>query len=165
MLNAKSTDWMKSGETNLVEGHKLNEPQILFTKLDDKVIEEQVNKLPQAEEAPKEVSEEITIDEFKRVKLRVGKITSAENVKKSDKLLKLQIDLGTEQRQLVAGIAKSYLPEELIGKKILMVANLKPAKLFGVESQGMVLALDTTEEGKVKLIEIDESIELGKTAK
>ncbi|KAF0213606.1 MAG: methionyl-tRNA [Ignavibacteria bacterium] len=165
MLNAKSTDWMKSGETNLVEGHKLNEPQILFTKLEDKVIEEQVNKLPQAEEAPKEVSEEITIDEFKRVKLRVGKITAAENVKKSDKLLKLQIDLGTEQRQLVAGIAKSYTPEELIGKKILMVANLKPAKLFGVESQGMVLALDTTEEGKVKLIEIDESIELGKIAK
>lgn len=166
MLNAKPTEWLKSGETNLAEGHVLNEPQILFTKLEDKVIEEQVNKLPQiVEETPKEVVEEITIDEFKRVKLKVGKITAAENVKKSDKLLKLQIDIGTEKRQLVAGIAKSYSPEELIGKKILMVANLKPAKLFGVESQGMVLALDTPEEGKVKLIEIDEVIELGKTAK
>jgi len=166
MLNAKPTNWLESGNTNLAEGQLLNEPQILFTKLEDKVIEEQVNKLPQVlEEAPKEVVEEITIDEFKRVKLKVGKIIAAENVKKSDKLLKLQIDLGTEKRQLVAGIAKSYQPEELIGKKILMVANLKPAKLFGVESQGMVLALDTAEEGKVKLIEIDEIIELGKTAK
>ncbi len=166
MLNAKPTNWLESGNTNLAEGQLLNEPQILFTKLEDKVIEEQVNKLPQVvEEAPKEVVEEITIDEFKRVKLKVGKIVAAENVKKSDKLLKLQIDIGCEKRQLVAGIAKSYSPEELIGKKILMVANLKPAKLFGIESQGMVLALDTTEEGKVKLIEIDDAIELGKTAK
>ncbi len=165
MLDAKPTDWMNSGLANLKEGHKLNEPQILFTKIEDAVIDEQINKLPKVEETPKEIVEEISIDEFKRVKLRVAKILEAENVKKSDKLLKLQIDLGSEKRQLVAGIAKSYLPEELIGKKVLVVANLKPAKLFGVESQGMVLALDTSEEGKVKLIEIDGSIELGKTAK
>lgn len=165
MLNTKPTGWMNSGNINLEVGHQLNEPQILFTKIEDSVIEEQVNKLPKVEEAPKEIVEEITIDEFKRVKLRVAKILEAENVKKSDKLLKLQIDLGTEKRQLVAGIAKSYSPEELIGKKVLIVANLKPAKLFGVESQGMVLALDTSEEGKVKLIEIDDSIEIGKTAK
>ncbi|KAF0152610.1 MAG: methionyl-tRNA synthetase [Ignavibacteria bacterium] len=166
MLNAKPTQWLNSGKTNLVEGNILNEPQILFAKLEDKIIEEQINKLPQVIDlAATEAVEEITIDEFKRVKLKVGKIIAAENVKKSDRLLKLQIDLGTEKRQLVAGIAKSYNPEDLIGKKILMVANLKPAKLFGIESQGMVLALDTHEEGKVRLIEIDEAIELGKTAK
>ena len=73
--------------------------------------------------------------------------------------------MGNEQRQLVAGIAKSYKPEELIGKKILIVANLKAAKLFGIESQGMILAIDTPEEGIVKIIEIDEAIELGKTVK
>lgn len=129
------------------------------------MIEDQINKLPQSDEIPKEIVEEITIDEFKRVKLRVAKITAAENVKKSDKLLKLQIDLGTEKRQLVAGIAKSYSPEELIGKNVLIVANLKAAKLFGVESQGMILALDTAEDGKVRIIEIDESINLGSTAK
>ncbi|MEW6653357.1 MAG: methionine--tRNA ligase, partial [Bacteroidota bacterium] len=146
MLNAKQTRWINSGETNLAEGHILNEPQLLFTKLEDKMIEEQINKLPQSVESiAAETVEEITIEEFKRAKLKVGKIIEAENVKKSDKLLKLQIDLGTEKRQLVAGIAKSYTTQELIGKKILMVANLKPAKLFGVESQGMVLALDSNE--------------------
>jgi methionyl-tRNA synthetase len=165
MLNAKPTEWQKCGEANLPVGQKLNDPQILFNKIEDKIIDEQINKLPKAEEQPKELVEEISIDEFKKVKLRVAQIIAAENVKKSDKLLKLQIDLGNEKRQLVAGIAKSYSPEELIGKKILVVANLKPAKLFGIESQGMVLALDTNEEGKVKLIEIDHSIELGKTAK
>lgn len=165
MLNAKPTEWQKCGETNLPIGQKLNDPQILFNKIEDKIIDEQINKLPKVEEQPKELVEEISIDEFKRVKLKVAQIISAENVKKSDKLLKLQIDLGNEKRQLVAGIAKSYLPEELIGKRILVVANLKSAKLFGIESQGMVLALDTNEEGKVKLIEIDQSIELGKTAK
>jgi methionyl-tRNA synthetase len=129
------------------------------------MIEEQVSKLSANDEIPKEVNEEITIDDFKRIKLRVAKIIAAENVKKSDKLLKLQIDLGTEKRQLVAGIAKSYAPEELIGKKVLIVANLKAAKLFGIESQGMILAVDTPEEGKVRIIEIDESINLGTTAK
>ena len=165
MLNSKPTEWLKSGERKLEVNHQLNNAEILFAKIEDKVIEELTNKLGQTEEKPKDVVEEITIDEFKRIKLRVAKIITAENVKKSDKLLKLQIDLGTEKRQLVAGIAKSYSAEELIGKKVLVVANLKPAKLFGVESQGMVLALDTSEEGKVKVIEIDDSIELGKTAK
>lgn len=165
MLNARPTDWTKCGDEILHAGHELNEPEILFAKIEDKMIEDQVNKLPQSDESPKEVVEEITIDEFKRVKLRVAKIIAAENVKKSDKLLKLQIDLGSEKRQLVAGIAKSYTAEELIGKNVLIVANLKAAKLFGVESQGMILALDTAEDGKVKIIEIDGSINLGTTAK
>ncbi len=165
MLNARPTEWLKCGAATLSSGHKLNQAEILFAKIEDKVIEDLVTKLGQTEDKPKEVPEEITIDEFKRVKLQVAKITAAENVKKSDKLLKLQIDLGSEKRQLVAGIAKSYSPDELVGKKVLVVANLKAAKLFGIESQGMILALDTSEDGKVKIIEIDESIEPGKTAK
>ncbi len=165
MLNARPTEWSKSGNSILHQGQKINEAEILFTKIEDKVIEEQINKLEPMADKPIESIEEITIDEFKRLKLKVAKIIAAENVKKSDKLLKLQIDLGSEQRQLVAGIAKSYKPEELIGKKVLIVANLKAAKLFGIESQGMILAVDTPEEGKVKIIEIDEAIELGKTAK
>ncbi len=169
MLNTQKCEWEKCGELNLKAGHKLNQPEILFTKIEDNVIEEQINKLGVVEgEAPKSETtkdEEITIEDFKRVKLKVAKIISAERVKKSEKLLKLQIDLGTEQRQVVAGIAKSYEPEELIGKKIMVVANLKPAKLFGLDSQGMILALDTAENGKVKLIEADASIEPGTTAK
>jgi methionyl-tRNA synthetase len=165
MLNARPTEWKSCGELNLKEGHKLNQAEILFNKIEDKTIEDLVNKLPKASEEPVEKIEEITIDYFKQVKLRVAKVLEAENVKKSDKLLKLQLELGNEKRQVVAGIAKSYKPEELVGKKVLVVANLKPAKLFGLESQGMILALDTTEDGKVKVIEIDESINSGTTAK
>ncbi|MEW6195961.1 MAG: methionine--tRNA ligase [Bacteroidota bacterium] len=164
MLNVQKCEWKKCGELNLKTGHQLNQPEILFTKIEDKVIEEQINKLGVVEgEAPKD--EEITIEDFKRIKLKVAKIVSAEKVKKSEKLLKLLIDLGSEQRQVVAGIAKSYAPEELIGKKVMVVANLKPAKLFGLDSQGMILALDTAEDGKVKLIEADASIVPGTTAK
>ena len=75
-----------------------------------------------------------------KVDLRVGKIVSAERVEKSEKLVKLKVDIGTETRQVVAGIGKSYTPEELMGKSIVIVANLKPAKLMGIESQGMLLA-------------------------
>ena len=84
--------------------------------------------------------EHISIDEFKKVVLRVGKVLAAERVPKSSKLLKLQVDIGTEQRQIVAGIGTKYAPEDMIGKRVVIVANLKPVKLMGVESQGMVLA-------------------------
>ncbi len=83
---------------------------------------------------------QITIEDFQKIQLKVAKILAAERVPKSEKLIKLQVDLGAEQRQVVAGIGKKYAPEELIGRRIVVVANLKPAKLMGVESQGMVLA-------------------------
>jgi methionyl-tRNA synthetase len=85
-------------------------------------------------------TDQITIDEFRKVSLRIGKVVAAERVPKSTKLLKLQVDIGTEQRQIVAGIAMKYAPEDMIGKRVVIVANMKPAKLMGVESQGMVLA-------------------------
>ena len=82
----------------------------------------------------------IGIEEFQKIHLRVGKVETAEKVPGSEKLLKLTVDIGTEKRQVVAGIAKRYQPEDLIGKKVIVVANLKPAKLMGIESQGMILA-------------------------
>ena len=88
---------------------------------------------------------QITIEDFQKIQLKVAKVLSAERVPKSEKLLKLQVDLGTEQRQVVAGIGKKYTPEELIGRRVVIVANLKPAKLMGVESQGMVLAAGDAE--------------------
>ena len=88
---------------------------------------------------------QITIDEFMKVQLKTAKVLSAERVPKSEKLLKLQVSLGSEQRQIVAGIGKKYEPESLIGKTIVIVANLKPAKLMGIESQGMVLAAGDSE--------------------
>jgi methionyl-tRNA synthetase len=86
------------------------------------------------------VEEQITIDDFKKVVLRVGTVMAAERVPKSTKLLKLQVDLGADQRQIIAGIGTKYAPEDMIGKRIVVVANMKPAKLMGLESQGMVLA-------------------------
>jgi methionyl-tRNA synthetase len=83
---------------------------------------------------------QITIDDFMKVDLRTAKILEAEKVKKSKKLIKLKVDLGTEQRQVLAGIAEAYEPEQLVGRTVILVANLKPAKLMGLESQGMILA-------------------------
>lgn len=165
MLNASKSGWDQVGNLNLSAGHQLSQPEILFTKIEDKVIEMEISKLGIPETSDKNSDEEITIDEFKRIKLRVAIIKNAERVPKSEKLLKLKIVVGNEERQLVAGIAKSYQPEELIGKKVLIVANLKPAKLFGLDSQGMILAVDTGEEGKVKIVEIDGSIAPGTLAK
>jgi methionyl-tRNA synthetase len=90
--------------------------------------------------APPAASDRISIDEFMRVELRVAKILEAERVPKSTKLLKLKVDVGVEQRTIVAGIAESYAPEALVGRTVVVVCNLKPAKLMGVESNGMVLA-------------------------
>jgi methionine--tRNA ligase beta chain len=88
----------------------------------------------------------IKFDDFQKIDLRVGKVLEAEKVEKSEKLLKLIVDLGNEKRQLVAGIAKFYKPEDLIGKEIVVVANLEPKNLMGIESQGMLLAADVEGE-------------------
>lgn len=105
---------------------------------------------PQAPAAPPQ----ITIDEFSKIQLKTATVLSAERVPKSEKLVKLQVDLGHERRQIVAGIGKKYDPSELVGKTIVIVANLKPAKLMGIESQGMVLAAgDTDVQGLVTVLE------------
>ena len=105
---------------------------------------------------PATASAQITIDEFMKIQLKTAKVLTAERVPKSEKLLKLQVSLGegTEPRQIVAGIGKKYEPEMLIGKTIIIVANLKPAKLMGIESQGMVLAAGDSEvRGLVTILE------------
>lgn len=103
---------------------------------------------------------EITIDDFAKVDLRVAQILEAERIPGADKLLKLKVDLGTEQRQVVAGIAKHFAPEELVGRKIVMVANLKPVKLRGVLSQGMILAADGP-DGGLGLVQVADDIPAG----
>lgn len=101
---------------------------------------EEKKKMPEEKPAAAAADNQITIDDFKRVELRVGLVKAAEKVPGADKLLKLEVDIGTETRTLVAGIAKSYTPEELVGKSVVVVVNLKPAKLRGIESRGMLLA-------------------------
>lgn len=101
----------------------------------------------------------INIDDFKKLDLRVAKITEAERIEGTDKLLKLKVTLGLEERQLVAGIAQDYSPEELIGKQLIVVANLEPATIRGVESQGMLLA--AMSEGKIILATMDKEADPG----
>ena len=96
----------------------------------------------------------ITIEEFQKVELRVATILSAERVPGADKLLKLHVDLGSEQRQLVAGIAKHYTPEELVGKQIVVVTNLQPAVIRGIESKGMLLAASTDDYSQLALVTV-----------
>ncbi|RJP62330.1 MAG: methionine--tRNA ligase [Ignavibacteriales bacterium] len=165
MLNSTPTNWDDCGKINLLPGQQLKPAEILFSKIEDNVIEEQMNKLGKCEaQVNTETIEEITIDDFKKIQLRTGVVLKAEAVKKSDKLLKLEVDLGFEKRQVVAGIAQSYKPEDLIGKNILVVANLKPAKLMGLESKGMILAVDNA-DGKVNLVNPGEGVLPGTRAK
>lgn len=142
--------WATAADQVLEAGHVLGEPTILFTKIEDPVIEAEIAKL--GGPAPTEPEEpRISIDDFKKVQLRTGRILTAEPVPKSKKLMKLQVDLGTEQRQILAGIAEHYSAEQLVGMMIVVVANLAPAKLMGLESQGMVLAASNA-DGKLTLV-------------
>ena len=107
--------------------------------------------------------EEISIGDFMKVDLRVAEVIEAEPVKKADKLLKLQLDLGYEKRQVVSGIAQYYKPEELVGQRVICVTNLKPVKLRGELSQGMILA--GSQDGKLALATVPDSLPLGAKVK
>ena len=109
--------------------------------------------------APVKIDDRISIEDFAKVQMRVGQIVEAEKVKGSRKLIKLRVDLGSEARQVVAGIAEAYEPEALINKKIVLVANLKPAKLMGIESNGMIVA--ATADGKPVLATFMENVPNG----
>ncbi|MFH1050541.1 MAG: methionine--tRNA ligase [bacterium] len=144
-MSGKNT-WNESALPLLPEGHQTILPELLFVRVEDKVVEEQTGKLGDVEEQKGE-QQLITIDDFAKIKLRTAKIIEAEKVKKSKKLIKLIVDLGDEKRQILAGIAEYYEPEYLIGKIVVVVANLQPAKLMGLESHGMMLA--ASKDGKL----------------
>ena len=150
--DAGTIGWVEAGQSLLEPGHALGQPEILFDKIDDAVIQAQVAKLeasaaaheeaekPATSELPYEpIKSEIVYDDFAKLDLRMGTVTAAEPVPKADKLLRLEIDLGFEQRQILAGIARQMDPDEVTGRRVVIVANLKPRTLFGLESQGMVL--------------------------
>ena len=142
-----NVEWSKSKDF-LPAGHPIKKAKPLFNKIEDKIIEEEKEKLYALEENDEEddkMSDLISIDEFGKVDLVVGQVKEAERIEGSKNLLKLQVDLGSEVRQVVAGLAKRYEPEELVDRKVIVVANLEPAKLFGVQSNGMLLATDSME--------------------
>jgi methionyl-tRNA synthetase len=144
----------------LPSGTRLGDAKPLFPRVDIKAYfkEIELEKEKRAEAAAAE--DQITIDEFARIKLKVGLVQQAERVPKSKKLMKIMVDLGEgAPRQLVAGIAERYVPDDLVGRRIVVVANLKPAKLMGVESQGMLLAANI--EGAPFLLSPDAEVPPG----
>jgi methionyl-tRNA synthetase len=154
--------WDKAAQPVVPAGHALGTPEILFVKIEDAIIEHELKNLgtpavpPPASPAPP-AKETITIGDFQKVDLRVAKVLSCERVPKSEKLLKLQVDVGGEQRQIVAGIAQHCTPEQLIGMSVVVVFNLQPAKLMGQESRGMLLAAS---DGTGKLVVLSPSAEI-----
>ncbi|KOP70360.1 methionine--tRNA ligase [Cytobacillus solani] len=166
------TSWESLESFGLIpEGTKIAKGDPIFPRLDLKDEVEYIKtkmqgSAPKVEEGKEEVkpdSEEITIDDFMKVDLRVAEVIHAEPVKKADKLLKLQLDLGYEKRQVVSGIAKFYKPEDLVGRKVVCVTNLKPVKLRGELSEGMILA--GSKDGELSLATIAESLPLGSRVK
>ena len=154
-LGVKERAWEDLDKFGLLEnGHKVTDkPEIVFNRLDNKEINEKVKAMYEARK-PKEENkvenvvkiEEITIDEFAKCKFVVGTVLTAEKVEKADKLLKMTIDDGERVRTVVSGIAKYYTPDEMVGKQVVLVANLKPAKLRGILSEGMILCASAGEE-------------------
>jgi len=155
------------------EATELGEIPILFARIDEKKYLAELQKKIEAKAKAAKKEEKkvakpdhkdetpsvISIDDFAKIDLRVGQIKECVKAENSDKLLVLQLDMGNEIRQVVSGIAKYYTPDELIGKKVIVVSNLKPAKLRGIESNGMILAADT--ENGVKVLFADETANLG----
>ena len=167
ILNISSNpNWDEAGKLKLQAGQVINQPEILFTKIEDNAIDAEIERLQKIQVNLKgmqkpvlETEPLINFDLFKKIDLRVAKVLEAEAVKKSDKLLKLQIELGNTKRQIIAGIAQHYKPEDLIGKKIIVVANLEPATIRGNQSEGMLLA--ALDDNKLTLLTILDDIPSG----
>ncbi|MBO5611351.1 MAG: methionine--tRNA ligase [Prevotella sp.] len=150
MLNINDFDWNQLGQTDLLKpGHQLAEPALLFEKIEDDVIEAQLNRLEEikkqneaAQYKAKDVKPTVSFEDFEKLDIRVGLVKNCEKVKKSKKLLQFTIDDGTgTDRTILSGIAQFYdNPEELVGKRVLFVANFAPRKMMGIESQGMILS-------------------------
>jgi methionyl-tRNA synthetase len=173
----KMLDLLAEGESLLKKGHKIGLPDHLFTRIDDETIKIQIEKLqatikdePLANVSVTEpikkadIKPEITYEDFDRMDIRTATIIAAEKIEKADKLLKLTLDLGFEQRTVVSGIAEHYQPDAVIGKKVSLLANLAPRKMKGVESQGMILMAENG-SGKLSFVSPDENWENGQSVK
>ena len=149
MLAVEKFGWEQMGSMELIEaGHAIGEAQLLFEKIEDDVIQAQLDKLAasrqaklvaEAEKSVKEQKGEVSFDDFQRMDIRVSTILEAEKVAKTKKLLKLTIDTGIDKRTIVSGIAEYYTPEQLVGRQVLVLANLAPREIKGIESRGMIL--------------------------
>ena len=168
MLNMESFEWNRLGRTDLLQaGHWLAKPELLFEKIEDDVIEAQVQKLLDTKKANEEanykakpIRENISFEDFQKLDIRVGTVLECTKVPKADKLLCFKIADGLENRTIVSGISKFYKPEELVGKQVCFIANLAPRKLKGIESQGMILSALNYDES-LSVITVDREVKPG----
>ena len=168
MLNMESFEWNRLGRTDLLQaGHRLAKPELLFEKIEDDVIEAQVQKLLDTKKANEEanykakpIRENIAFEDFQKLDIRVGTVLECTKVPKADKLLCFKIADGLENRTIVSGISKFYKPEELVGKQVCFIANLAPRKLKGIESQGMILSALNYDES-LSVITVDREVKPG----
>jgi methionyl-tRNA synthetase len=168
----KMLDWENAGKINLLSvGYSLREPQLLFRKIEDDEITAQIEKLKSGlikkEEATMENETPTTVakptiqfDDFAKLEMKAATVIACEKVAKADKLLKLEVDLGTEKRTIVSGIALHYSPEEMVGKQVIVVTNLAPRKMKGIESQGMILTAEDS-NGKLQLLKPENMVTPG----
>ncbi|GAB0157257.1 methionine--tRNA ligase [Chryseobacterium sp. Alg-005] len=168
-FNIEKKNWedLQNSEIQIEAGHKIENAPLLFTPIEDDVIEAQIQKLEQTKQNNKKTNpnatpmkEQINFDDFTKIDLRTATITEAEKVEKADKLLKLTVDTGVDVRTVVSGIAESFTPEEVIGKQVMILLNLAPRKIRGIESQGMLL-LTTKSDGKLSFVTPDDQVENG----
>src|SRR5690606_20791287 len=175
MLNLEKIEWNEiSSKTEILKpGHLIGKSELLFSKIEDEQIQKQLDKLHKTKtenvENAVEVreitpqKETIQFDDFMKMDIRIGTIIEAEKMPKADKLLILKVDTGLDTRTIVSGIAEHFSPEEIIGQRVTVLANLAPRKLRGVESQGMILMTETA-DGKLVFMEPkDSSVENGAT--
>ena len=171
-LNMERLDWSELGRTDLMlAGHQTNQPELLFEKIEDSVIEAQVQKLhdtKKANEMAAAVAEpqkaNCTYDDFTKMDIRTGTIIEAEKVAKTKKLLKLKIDTGIDQRTVVSGIAEYYEPEKIIGQQVCILVNLEPRELRGIVSQGMILMAEDA-DGSLKFVSPVDKVKNGSGVK
>ena len=172
MINLEGCDWSKAGNSDLlVVGHQLNQPELLFDKIEDDAINIQLAKL----EATKAANDKINIkvelqkpnisyEEFSKMDIRIGTVLEAERVPKTQKLMKLIIDTAIDKRTVVSGIAEHFTPEEVIGKQVAILVNLEPRRIKGIESHGMILMAEDS-DGKLRFILPGDKVENGSTVK
>ncbi len=172
MLNVEPLGWERLGSTDLLPaGHQLGKAELLFEKIDDSVIEAQIQKLLDTKKANEEanyqakpIRENITFDDFTKLDIRVGTVLECAKVPKADKLLQFRIDDGLEKRTIVSGIAQHYKPEELVGKQVCFIANLAPRKLKGIVSEGMILSAENW-DGSLAVITPEKAVKPGSEVK
>ncbi len=164
MLNLPTNKWSKGGQSNLLKAsQQLNNPDLLFVKIEDKQVEEQTQKLEATKLANTDVAsqkEEITFDDFVKMDIRVGTVLAAEKIKKSKKLLKIKVDTGGDTRTILSGIAQYFEPEDIIGKQVSVLINLAPRKMMGELSEGMILMAEDA-DGSLRLISPTEQVKPG----